>query len=103
MSWSGLPRKTTSKGGMEVEMNSGNQQFSNEVGGWTIGVGWSRKVVIIASVLNILALLTFILSTVWLTPMPLVISVSIGGVLMAVAIILYIIVVIADLRRRGVL
>jgi len=84
-------------------MNSGNQHFSNVEGGWTIGVGWSRKVVIIASVLNILALLTFILSTVWLTPITLVISVSIGGVLMAVAIILYIVVVIADLRRRGVL
>jgi len=88
---------------METEMNSGNQHFSNVEGGWTIGVGWSRKVVIIASVLNILALLTFILSTVWLTPITLVISVSIGGVLMAVAIILYIVVVIADLRRRGVL
>jgi hypothetical protein len=84
-------------------MNSKNLPLSHADGGWTIGVGWTRKVVIVASVLNILALLTIILSIINLTPLTLIISVSIGGGLMAISIILYIIVVVTDLRRRGVL
>lgn len=84
-------------------MNSRNLPISHVEGGWTIGVGWSRKVVITASVLNILALLLIILSIVHFTPFTLLASVSIGGALMGIAILLYIVVVISDLRRRGVL
>lgn len=84
-------------------MNSKNLPLSQVERGWTIGVGWTRKVVIAASVLNILALLTIILSIVNLTPLTLIIAVSIGGGLMALSIILYIIVVVTDLKRRGVL
>lgn len=84
-------------------MNSPKLPLSRIESGWTIGVGWSRKVVILASVLNILALLLIILSIVNFTPFTLLASVSIGGALMGVAILLYVVVVIADLRRRGVL
>ena len=84
-------------------MNSKNLPLSHIEGSWTIGIGWTRKVVIAASVLNILALLSIILSILKFTPLTLIISVSIGGALMAIAIILYVIVVVADLRRRGVL
>lgn len=84
-------------------MNSKNLPLSHVEGGWTIGVGWTRKLVIAASVLDILALLTIILSISKLTPLTLIISVSLGGALMAISIILYIIVVVVDLRRRGVL
>lgn len=72
-------------------------------GGWTIGIGWTRILVIIGGMLNILALLLIILSVLHFTPVTLLASVSIGGALMGIAILLYIIVVIADLRRRGVI
>jgi hypothetical protein len=72
-------------------------------GDWTIGVGWLRKLVIIGGVLNILALLLIILSVVHFAPLTLLASVSVGGALMGVAILLYIVVVVADLRRRGIL
>ncbi len=84
-------------------MNSRNLPVSHVEGGWTIGIGWSRKVVILASVLNILALLFIILSILNFTPFTLLASVSIGGALMGTAIFLYIIVVFSDLRRRNVL
>jgi len=84
-------------------MNSRNLPVSHVEGGWTIGVGWTRKVVILGSVLNILALLLIILSILNFTPFTLLASVSIGGALMGTAILLYIIVVVSDLRRRGVL
>ena len=84
-------------------MSSKNLPLSGLEGGWTIGVGWTRKVVIAASILTILALLLIILSIIHFTPLTLIISVSIGGAFMGLAILLYVIVVIADLRRRGVL
>lgn len=84
-------------------MSSRNLPISQVEGGWTIGIGWTRKVVIVASVLNILALLLIILSIVNFTPFTLLASVSVGGALMGAAILLYIIVVLTDLRRRGVL
>lgn len=84
-------------------MNSKNLPMSRVEGGWTIGVGWSRKVVIIASILNILALLLIILSVINFTPFTLLVSVSVSGALMGIAILLYIVVVFTDLRRRGVL
>jgi hypothetical protein len=88
---------------MEGAMNSRNLPVSSLEGGWTIGVGWSRKVVILASVLNILALLLIVFSIVNFTPFSLLASVSIGGALMGAAILLYVVVVFADLKRRGVL
>lgn len=84
-------------------MNSKNLPMSRVEGGWTIGVGWSRKVVIIASILNILALLLIMLSVINFTPFTLLASVSVSGALMGIAILLYIVVVFTDLRRRGVL
>lgn len=59
--------------------------------------------VITAGLLNVLALLTIVLSIVKFTPLTLIISISIGGTLMGIAILLYIVVVITDLRERGVL
>jgi len=84
-------------------MSSNKLPLSRIEGGWTIGRGWTRKVVIIGGVLNILALLLIILSVVHFTPVTLLASVSVGGALMGTAILLYVIVVIADLRRRGVI
>ncbi len=65
--------------------------------------GWIRKVVIIASVLNIAAILLIVLSIVNLTPLTLLLSIALSGALMATAIILYVIVVVMDLRQRRVL
>jgi len=84
-------------------MNSRNLHVSHLDGGWTIGVGWTRKVVILASVLDILALLLIMFSIVNFTPLSLLASISIGGAFMGAAILLYIVVVFADLKKRGVL
>ncbi|MEW6143539.1 MAG: hypothetical protein AB1598_00825 [Thermodesulfobacteriota bacterium] len=65
--------------------------------------GWIRKVVVTAGLLNVLALLTIVLSLVKFTPLTLIIAISVGGILMGAAILLYIAVVITDLRQRGVL
>jgi hypothetical protein len=64
---------------------------------------WVRKAVVTAGVLNVIAFLTIILSLVHFTPLTLIISVSIGGGLMGLAILIYIIVVVRDLRKQGVL
>lgn len=64
---------------------------------------WVRKAVITAGVLNIIALLTIILSLINFTPLTLIISVSIGGALMGLAILIYVIIVIRDLHKQGVL
>jgi len=64
---------------------------------------WVRKAVVTAGVLNIIALLTIILSLVDFTPLTLIISISIGGGLMGLAILIYIIVVIRDLHKQGIL
>jgi hypothetical protein len=64
---------------------------------------WVRKAVVAAGVLNVIAFLTIILSLVHFTPLTLIISVSIGGGLMGLAILIYIIVVVRDLRKQGVL
>jgi len=65
--------------------------------------GWIRKAVIIASVLNITAILLIVLSIVNFTPLTLLLSIALSGALMATAIILYVIIVLMDLRQRGVL
>ena len=65
--------------------------------------GWTRKLVLIAGILNIIALLTILLSIFNFTPLTLIISVSVGGALIGLSVLLYIIVVVTDLRERGVL
>ena len=65
--------------------------------------GWIRKAVIIASVLNIAAIVLIVLSIVNFTPLTLLLSIALSGALMATAIILYVIVVLINLRQRGVL
>ncbi|HVY55259.1 MAG TPA: hypothetical protein VHC46_05825 [Thermodesulfobacteriota bacterium] len=64
---------------------------------------WVKKAVITAGVLNIIALLTIILSILKFTPLTLIISVSIGGGLMGLAILIYVVVVIRDLHKQGIL
>lgn len=65
--------------------------------------GWTRKLVLIAGILNIIALLTILLSIFNFTPLTLIISVSVGGALIGLSVLLYIIVVVTDLKERGVL
>lgn len=64
---------------------------------------WTRKLVLIAGALNIIALLTIILSILRFTPLTLIISVSAGGALIGLSVLLYVVVVINDLKERGVL
>ncbi len=64
---------------------------------------WIKKAVITAGVLNVIALLTIILALVNFTPLTLILSVSVGGALMGLAMLIYIVVVITDLRKQGVL
>lgn len=64
---------------------------------------WVRKAVLTAGILNVIALLTIILALVNFTPLTLILSVSLGGALMGLAILIYVVVVISDLRRQGVL
>lgn len=65
--------------------------------------GWTRKLVLIAGVLNIIALFTILLSIFKFTPLTLIISVSVGGALIGFSVLLYIVVVVTDLKERGVL
>lgn len=65
--------------------------------------GWTRKLVLIAGILNIIALLTILLSIFNFTPLTLIISVSVGGALIGLSVLLYIVVVVTDLKERGVL
>ncbi len=64
---------------------------------------WTRKLVLIAGALNIIALLAIILSILRFTPLTLIISVSAGGALIGLSVLLYVVVVINDLKERGVL
>ena len=65
--------------------------------------GWTRKLVLIAGILNIIALFTILLSIFKFTPLTLIISVSVGGALIGLSVLLYIVVVVTDLKERGVL
>lgn len=84
-------------------MTSKNLPITKAAGDWTIGVGWTRKLIIAGGVLNVAALSLIILNVVNFTPLSLLASISIGGVLMSVAILLYVVVVLVDLFRRGIL
>lgn len=58
---------------------------------------------VFAGVLNIVALILIIMPVIHLTPLTLIISAVFGGGLMALALIIYIIIVTRDLIKRGVL
>ena len=64
---------------------------------------WTRRLVLIAGILNIIALLTILLSIFRFTPLTLIISVSVGGALIGLSVLMYIVVVVTDLKERGVL
>lgn len=64
---------------------------------------WVRKAVIIACVLNIIALLAIILSIIRFSPITMMASVSIGGGLLGLAILIYVVIVVRDLHNEGVL
>ena len=61
------------------------------------------KLITLAGVINILGLIPIIVSLLELTPITLIISVTFGGILIAIALLLYIYVVIQDLRMQKVL
>jgi len=58
---------------------------------------------IIAELLNILAIILIIIPIIHLTPLTIVISAVFGGGLLVISIIIYALVVIKDLIKRGVL
>lgn len=62
-----------------------------------------QKIITIAAILDILGLISIIISLIKFTPITLIISVTFGGILVFIAILLYIFVVIQDLRMRKVL
>jgi hypothetical protein len=62
-----------------------------------------NKVLISASVLNILGLILAVVSLLKLTPVTLMVSMGLGGLLIAVALLLYLYAVVQDLRMRKVL
>jgi|DewCreStandDraft_1066081.scaffolds.fasta_scaffold00017_98 hypothetical protein len=56
-----------------------------------------------ACILNILGLVLIMVAIFKLTPITLVVSITFGGILIAFSLVLYIFVVIRDLRARGVI
>ncbi len=65
--------------------------------------GRLNKVIMCAGVLNILGLILIMVAVLKLTPITLIVSITFGGLLIAVALILYILAVVQDLRMRKVL
>ena len=64
---------------------------------------WVRKAVVIACVLNVIALLLIVLSIIKFTPLTMIASVSVSGGLMGLAILIYIVIVVRDLHQEGIL
>lgn len=62
-----------------------------------------NKILVIASVLNIIGLVSILIPIFKLTPLTLISSVTFGGILIAISVVLYIYVVILDMREKGVL
>jgi hypothetical protein len=62
-----------------------------------------NKIIISASILNILGLIFFLMSLIKLTPITLIFSITFGGLLLLLAVFLYLYVVIQDLRIKKVL
>jgi hypothetical protein len=63
----------------------------------------SEGLIRFACILNILGLVLIMVAIFKLTPITLVVSITFGGILIAFSLILYIFVVIRDLRARGVI
>jgi hypothetical protein len=68
-----------------------------------IKVNKFKVLLTLVGLLNIIALILIILPVIHLTPLTLIISAVFGGGLMALALIIYIIIVTRDLIKRGVL
>ncbi|HWP91163.1 MAG TPA: hypothetical protein VNN20_03055 [Thermodesulfobacteriota bacterium] len=62
-----------------------------------------NSIIVLAGILNILGLLSIVLTAFNLTPITLIISLTFGGVLIGLALVLYLYVVIQDLKARKVL
>ncbi len=62
-----------------------------------------KKSLILAGVLNIFGLLLVLLSHLKLTPMTIILSTAVGGFLIGMAVLLYLYVVIQDLRKQKIL
>jgi hypothetical protein len=61
------------------------------------------RAITVAGLLNILGLILVLLSLFMLTPITLIVSVTFGGILIGVALLIYIYVVIQDLKMRKVI
>ena len=62
-----------------------------------------NRIIALAGILNILGLLSIVLTAFTLTPITLIVSLTFGGVLIGLALVLYLYVVIQDLKTRKVL
>lgn len=62
-----------------------------------------NKILVIASILNIIGLVSILMPIFKLTPLTLISSVTFGGILIAFSVIIYIYVVILDMRNKGVI
>jgi hypothetical protein len=67
------------------------------------GSGRFNKVIVLASIFNILGLLLVLLPLLKLTPITILLSTGGGGLLIGAAVFLYLYVVIQDLRQRKML
>lgn len=62
-----------------------------------------NKAIMIAGVFNILGMVTIIISLVNLTPFTMVLSITVGGILLGLSLVIYLIEVLYDLRVRKIL
>jgi hypothetical protein len=62
-----------------------------------------NKLIISAGILNLLGLIFILVALIKLTPITLIFSITFGGLLLLLAVIVYLYVVIQELRIRGVL
>jgi hypothetical protein len=65
--------------------------------------GRLNRLIALAGILNIIGLLSIVLTALKLTPITLIVSLTFGGVLIGFALVLYLYVVIQDLKARKVL
>ncbi len=61
-----------------------------------------NRIIALAGALNIIGLLSIVLTALKLTPITLIVSLTLGGVLIGLALVLYLYVVIYDLKTRKV-
>lgn len=62
-----------------------------------------NKILVFASVINIIGLVSILMPIFKLTPLTLISSVTFGGILIAISVVAYIYVVILDMRDKGVI